>query len=143
MSKTTVNAAKAAEGEQHKQRIYDCLVNKSMSRRECYETVNLTRNQFTHYIKFMIKECYVKTTIGKCQMYKRDKVHILTANLQFPYVARTKEQIQAELDEKIRQDKLVKPHTRVIKLINTRPYNFHKADRKKQEFGIQSSFNIL
>lgn len=137
-----INVVKMAEGEQNKQKIYDCLLKKSMSRRECYETVKLTKNQFTHYMNFLVQEGYVKIRIGKCALYKRDKVHILSANKDYPFVARTQEEIQIEVDEKNRREELIKPHVRVIRLINTRPYNFHK-EKKKQKVHIQSSFNML
>jgi hypothetical protein len=142
MSRSGINVIKMTEGEQHKQRIYDCLLTKSMSRRECYETVKLTKNQFTHYINFLVEEGHVKIKVGKCALYKRDKVHILTANKDYSFVARTQEEIQAEVDEKNRREELIKPHVRVIRLINSRPYNFHK-EKKNRKTHIQSSFNIL
>ena len=142
MIKNIASVSKMAEGEKNKQKIYDCLLEKSMSRKECAEVVKLTKNQFTHYMNFLVEEGYVKIKIGKCALYKRDKVHILTANKDYPYVARTKEQIQAQIDEDKRREEIIKPHVRVFRFINTRPYNFHK-EKKKQEFGIQSSFSIL
>lgn len=145
MSKITIgtNVLKMAEGEKNKQKIYDCLLEKSMSRKECAVVVKLTKNQFTHYMNFLVEAGHVKIKMGKCALYKRDKVHILTANKHHPFVARTCEQIQEEINENNRREEIIKPHVRVFRFINTRPYNFHKDDRKKQEFGIQSSFSIL
>lgn len=138
-----INVKKMAEGEKNKQKIYDSLLKKSMSRRECYEMINLTKNQFTHYINFLTDEGHVKVKVGTCNLYRKAKVHILTANKHHPFVARSEEQIQQELDEKKRRDELVKPHVRVVRLIDSRPYNFHKDENKKKKVGIQSSFNIL
>jgi translation initiation factor IF-2 len=134
---------KMVEGDQIKQDIYEALVKKNMSRKECADMMGLTKNQFTHYINYLVENMHVKITVGKCKLHKKDKVHIFLANIDYPFVARTREQIQKEFDERYKHEQAIKPHARVIKLIDSRPYNYHKDDRKKQEFGIQSSFNIL
>lgn len=143
MSKAGVSVKRMVEGDQNKEIIYNCLLTKEMSRRECAEKVKLTKNQFTHYINFLVKEGHVKIGIGKCKMYNINKVHILKANKDYPFVARTEEQIQFEFDEEKRREDLIKPYVRVIKLLDSRPYNFHSDKKKKQKVSIQSSFNIL
>jgi hypothetical protein len=130
-----------ANGDANKQRIYDLLVKEgSMSRRVCMEKLSLTKNQFTHFINYLSEEMHVKVNPGICPVYK-NKVHILTANEEFPYVARTFDEIKAEREEYNNQQKVVNPHMRVIRNLD-RPGSDYAWQRKKTTMEVFRSSSL-
>lgn len=135
---------KVIDGDKNKEKIYKFLLKSPSSRRVAREALKLTKHQFEHYVNFLIENKYVKFKTGKCEVYGNEKVHILSANPDFVFKARTTQQLKDEEKQKKEKEAIFKKYVRVVKNLD-RPGSDYAWQRKKThtQVSIQSSFNIL
>ena len=103
------------KGDKHKQSIYDLLLESPKSRKVCIDTLGITKCQFSHYINYLLDKGHVKKSKGYCPESVKDKVDILRANPDYPFVASTIEEIVQKKKEEERQAELLKQHGRIIR----------------------------
>jgi hypothetical protein len=132
-----------AEGNKVKENIYQLLLNEPLSRRVCAERLSLTKNQFKHYIEYLIKNKHVKFKTGECKTYGNKLVHILYANLTHPFVAQSFDEIKAERTAEINRQKIISPHVRVYNLLDRKEHNHVKLSDNNHRPNLQSSFGML
>lgn len=132
-----------ASSDKMKETIYNTLLSESLSRRVCAEKLDLTKNQFKHFIEYLIKNKHVKFKSGVCSTYGNKKVHILHSNANHPFVAQTFEDIKAERAAEIARQKIISKHTKVYNLLDRKEHNHVKLSGKSHVPSLQSCFSMF
>lgn len=115
MMKSEKYVESIVKGDKHKQSIYDLLMESPKSRKVCIDTLGITKCQFSHYINYLLNNGHVKKSKGHCPVSLKEKVDILRANLDYPFVASTIEEIVQKKKDEEKRAELLKKHGRIIR----------------------------